>query len=666
MPDKFRLFVSEQKQIALMAKKKSLMRISLHLFATKLLRNGDGMRILELEIKNFKSVNLIKITDIDMCLILVGCNNSGKSTIMDAIRAVTGDYKVTKQDFHSNEGNISIKMKLGVSHQDLEYLQKNGVVSKFKHFELWKKDFHQKIPSFKESKDGGTIEFEYIYGRDGVIRYRDGFKKNSAYIKQILPKIYFVDHYRNCPDIKDDLKMLEQGGGLASVRDDRCMFDSTKRCTQCFDCIGVINKKRPEELSLVETGRLFQYKLFNVNLNNFADRLNYYFKKNGAKSESIRYEIRFDADRAVNIETIVSSMERGVEGTLNSLSEGLRSIYILSLLETYVEMPGTAPYIILVEEPETYLHPQLQKFASEILYRLSKKNQVIFSTHEPEMLFNFTTKQIRQIYKDSSYSTSVNNETDIDDILNDLGFTANDLMNVSFVFIVEGKQDRSRLPLLLNKYYSEIHDDYGNLRRIAILATNSCTNIKTYANLKYINTIYLKDQFMMIRDSDGKDKELLGRQLCKYYGDRAVEDKGNLPRVTDKNVLILKYYSFENYFLFPQVMTKIGVVNSEDEFYDILWDRYQEYLYRLSSVKKMQEKLKINIKSRQDIIDNIENIRIYVRGHNLFDIFYGKYKKNENEILTKYIQEAPRSVFADILDKIDEFVYFDSRKLKNK
>ena len=171
---------------------------------------------------------------------------------------------------------------------------------------------------------------------------------------------------------------------------------------------------------------------------------------------------------------------------------------------------------------------------------------------------------------------------------------------------------------------------------------------------------------MMIRDSDGKDKELLGRQLCKYYGDRAVEDKGNLPRVTDKNVLILKYYSFENYFLFPQVMTKIGVVNSEDEFYDILWDRYQEYLYRLSSVKKMQEKLKINIKSRQDIIDNIENIRIYVRGHNLFDIFYGKYKKNENEILTKYIQEAPRSVFADILDKIDEFVYFDSRKLKNK
>lgn len=61
-------------------------------------------------------------------------------------------------------------------------------------------------------------------------------------------------------------------------------------------------------------------------------------------------------------------------------------------------------------------------------------------------------------------------------------------------------------------------------------------------------------------------------------------------------------------------------------------------------------------------MDNIENIRIYVRGHNLYDIFYGRYKKQENEILTKYIEAAPREIFADILEKIDAFVYFDSRK----
>ena len=167
---------------------------------------------------------------------------------------------------------------------------------------------------------------------------------------------------------------------------------------------------------------------------------------------------------------------------------------------------------------------------------------------------------------------------------------------------------------------------------------------------------------MMIRDGDGKDATELSRQLCRYYKERAFEDKGNLPRVTEKNVLILKYYSFENYFLFPEIMAKIGVVKSVDDFYDILWKKYNEYLYKLSSAKNMQAKCGFKVKSRQDLITHIEDIRTYVRGHNLYDIFYGRYKKNENEILTRYIDEAPREVFNDILDKIDSFIYFDIRK----
>lgn len=40
--------------------------------------------------------------------------------------------------------------------------------------------------------------------------------------------------------------------------------------------------------------------------------------------------------------------------------------------------------------------------------------------------------------------TAVRKDTDIDDILNDLGFTANDMMNVSFVFIVEESRTGSQ------------------------------------------------------------------------------------------------------------------------------------------------------------------------------------------------------------------------------
>ena len=141
--------------------------------------------------------------------------------------------------------------------------------------------------------------------------------------------------------------------------------------------------------------------------------------------------------------------------------------------------------IIMVEDPEIFLHPKLQKVSGDILYRLSKKNQIIFSTHSPNLLSNFNSRQIRQMFLDQDGFSAVRDKTDISAVLDDLGYSANDLMNVNFVFIVEGKQDKSRLPLLIRKYYSETYDSEGNLSRIAIITTNSCTNIKTYANFPY-------------------------------------------------------------------------------------------------------------------------------------------------------------------------------------
>ena len=98
------------------------------------------------------------------------------------------------------------------------------------------------------------------------------------------------------------------------------------------------------------------------------------------------------------------------------------------------------------------------------------------------MLFNFTTRQIRQVINDRDNNTVATPEADIDDILDDLGYAANDLMNVSFVFIVEGKQDRSRLPLLLEKYYSEVIDENGKVYSspTEALEKQSGSNPKTF------------------------------------------------------------------------------------------------------------------------------------------------------------------------------------------
>lgn len=616
------------------------------------------MRITQLSIENFKSIHHMHIQNIENALILVGQNNTGKTTVLDALRAVSGDYVISPDDFEEDGSNIEITISLEFSEADLELLRKNGIISKYRKKDSWMQDFRKKLPSFSE----GILTFTMSANRDGRIRYTDGFKKHNPYLPEVFPKIYYVDTERRLEQLQSDLLMLQEDAILQRMRSGCCMFNQAKPCSYCFSCIGLIQQKRPEELNVFETAKLLDYKLYQLNLDEFARKVNKNFHKNGGREE-ILYSMNRNVEQMLHVTTEIWNPAQNLTRPISRMGKGMRCMYLFSLLEAYTEIEKRLPCIIMIEDPEIFLHPRLQKVSGEILYRLSRKNQVIFTTHSPNLLPNFNSRQIRQVYiRDDGFS-DVREKTDISAILDDLGYTAGDLMNVNFVFIVEGKQDKSRLPLLLQKYYSELYDEQGNLSRVAIITTNSCTNIKTYANLKYMNQIYLRDQFLMIRDGDGKDPDVLGRQLCRYYEERSLEDMDKLPRVRPENVLILKYYSFENYFLNPRIMAQLGVIPSEEAFYEIFLEKWNEYLYRLSSGRHLQEVIGKNLKTVQDVKEHMEEIKTYLRGHNLFDLFYGRYKEQETELLNRYIDLAPREDFQDILDAVERFAYFESRRI---
>lgn len=615
------------------------------------------MQIHSLCIKNFKSIQELEIHDIESSLIFVGKNNTGKTAVLDAIRAVTGNYTVSDNDFNEKKQNIEIAMVLEMVEEDLQQFHAQGMVSGYKRYDAWKRDFCGKLPSFKGSK----LSFTCIMNHSGKVRYDDGIVKHNPYIIDILPKLHFIDTTRNLAAFQEDLLIFQKSKELSCLRSNKCMFDEAKCCNQCFSCIGLINQKKPEDLQLHETAKLLEYKIFQLNISEFSKKMNANYRKNGGM-EDIYYSLSYDMEKMFSIEVETWHEELKRVNTVENLSNGMKSIYMLSMLETYIEDENIMQSIIVVEYPELFLHPSLQKTASKILYRLSKKNQVIFTTHSPNMVSNFTRGQICQMILDRNGYSVARQNADIDDILNDLGYSANDFLNVDFVFIVEGKQDKTRFPLLLEKYYSDVYDKDDNLSRISIITTNSCTNIKTYANLKYMNQLYLRDQFLMIRDGDGKDAEELAEQLCRYYRERNKQDIDKLPTVQRQNVLILKYYSFENYFLNPEVMTQIGVVKNVDAFWETLFEKWQQYLHRIKSGTHLIEVLGKEIESVEELKENYEIFKIYMRGHNLYDIFYGPFRKQEKELLRKYLEIAPREDFKDILDAIDRFVYFEGRK----
>ena len=73
-------------------------------------------------------------------------------------------------------------------------------------------------------------------------------------------------------------------------------------------------------------------------------------------------------------------------------------------------------------------------------------------------------------------------------------------------------------------------------------------------------------------------------------------------------------------------MARLGVIPSEERFYEIFLEKWQEYLHRIRSGRHLQEVLGKNLESVEDVRKHMEEIRTYLRGHNLYDIFYGRYK----------------------------------------
>lgn len=616
------------------------------------------MELTFLQIKNFKSIENLIIKDIENALILVGQNSVGKSSILAAIAAAMGQYTITPSDFNEKHQNIEISMVLSISKQDLSLLYKNRRISAYKRRDTWYRDFCQKLPSYQDN----SLSFTFVANYNGTTRYQDGFRKQNRYIPQLLPSVYYLDSQRNLETIQNHLLSFMENDLLNQMRTDCCLFDRAKTCTHCFSCMGLINKKTPQELNAFETEKLLEYKLYHLNLKDFSSKVNQHFGQNSQYHGKVIYDLTCHTGDIFKVQGYMKQKHHAQPVPLTHLGKGMRSIYLLSLLEAYMEDEDRLPALILMEDPEIYLHPQLQKISSQILYRLSKKSQVIFTTHSPNLLFQFHSRQIRQVVLDANGYSAIRQHTNLSVILDDLGYSASDLMNVDFVFIVEGKQDKSRLPLLLEKYYGEIKQTDGRLSRISIITTNSCTNIKTYANLKYMNQVYLKDQFLMIRDGDGKNREQLIHSLCQYYHERSLEDLDPLPRVTEKNVLVLKYYSFENYFLNPEIMVQAGIIPSEEFFYNTLLSKWKEYLHRIRSGRQLVKVLGHDLETIEDVKLHMEEIKTYVRGHNLYDIFYGPFKKQEQEMLKTYIDLAPRDEFQDILDAIEKIPYFENRK----
>ena len=77
------------------------------------------MQIIDLRIRNFKCIREMMLSDVENALILVGKNNTGKTAVLDAVRAVGGSYQIQEEDFREDFSNIKIMVSISIREEDL-------------------------------------------------------------------------------------------------------------------------------------------------------------------------------------------------------------------------------------------------------------------------------------------------------------------------------------------------------------------------------------------------------------------------------------------------------------------------------------------------------------------------------------------------------------------
>lgn len=388
------------------------------------------MRLIEFSVTNYKVFKDTFSIDFssDSIAILTGRNNTGKSTILEAINSFfkkETKAKTIPNDCFSVRGkDIILKAVFGSTDSEFTIVKKYKEDAAPKFYDVDGKEFkkdHPELETFEEIHNNKPFYITPSMLPDDI----------NNLIQEIYTEI-----------IKSDLQKLE------NIADETDLETETKELAEEY---SNLKHSYPSFLGKlkVNTDHLLKEVSKDVSVNLRTLFSNDYLSINIKGGESEGFSVS-DILKTTNSSVNIDSNQQS-EMPLSNQGTGLQRMSLIFLIQNMIQkklLGENDDKLLLIDEPEAFLHPEAVRALSRSLYEIGENMPLMISTHSPILIdlsqshtsiqvFRIGDKEAVQLFNTTKVQFDENDINNMK-ILNYVDSYVNEFFFADKILIVEG------------------------------------------------------------------------------------------------------------------------------------------------------------------------------------------------------------------------------------
>lgn len=436
------------------------------------------MRISRLKIERFRSIKSLDVQLPQICA-LVGPNNAGKSNILEAVRRVLGpEYgprtsTFLEEDVYRRDPDSNIEICLTFD-KPIEYrkIKNADAVSvetlkfEWNRYKVGERRGQRRLEQSCLKQDGDKPTVQTTYGGNGK---RPNFEPVVGIPAEIRDQIPFI-HIGIDRSLKEQLpssrwsllrRVFEDINRGLNAPGQNVETPTENGGTELIPRVDKFRALMKEAMALLRTK---EFEVLEAAIKKHA------LEQLGLDDEDGAIDLYFTPMETMDFYKSLDLVVRegGFSISATEMGGGMQNAIVLAVLRAFEETRRKGA-IILIEEPEMFLHPQMQRSLFAVIERLGETNQVIYSTHSPYFVSVPDYRNVAIIRKQPELGTIVAQSgleaTDarLEKLRQSIDSERGELFFAKRVLVVEGDTEKLVIPVFADRHRIDLNSAGGTI-----------------------------------------------------------------------------------------------------------------------------------------------------------------------------------------------------------